>query len=199
MDNYIDSVLYFSYPYYHLSKIFDILMKGVMLMKKVSDIFDGIVENIIFACTAGFVFISFIQVIFRYVFNNSLSWSEELCRYLFVITVFFGSAVGLLHRKHVSVDVIEKIIPVKFRHYFIFMLDIFVTVFAAFLGYVGLQMATKSMTQPSPAMQVPLGYIYLAIPLGCAVMCINTLRRAIIDFKSAKQQQLESTGGDLKC
>lgn len=168
-------------------------------MKKVLNLIDGLVENIIFVCTAGFVCVSFLQVIFRYVLNNSLSWSEEFSRYLFVVSVFLGSAVGLLHRKHVSVDLVERIFPDKIKHYYILLLDIFVGIFALFLGYVGLQMAMKSMTQLSSAMQIPLGYVYLAIPLGCSLMFINIVRRAVLDFKSAKQKQKESTRRDLVC
>lgn len=165
-----------------------------MSMKKVFNQLDGLVENIIFISTAGFVLVSFIQVISRYVLNSSLSWSEELCRYLFVLTVFLGSAVGLLHRKHVSVDLMEKIIPVKIKHYYILLIDIIVGVFSLFLGYVGLQMAMKSMTQPSPAMQIPLGYVYLAIPIGCTLMFINAARRAVMDLKSNKKIENENTG-----
>ncbi|HZK86288.1 MAG TPA: TRAP transporter small permease [Desulfosporosinus sp.] len=163
-------------------------------MKKGFDHLDNIVENIIFITTAGFVLISFLQVIFRYVLNSSLSWSEELCRYLFVWTVFLGSAVGVFQSKHVSVDIMEKIVPDKIKPYYFLLIHVIVGLFSLFLGYVGLQMAMKSMTQTSPAMQIPLGYIYLAIPIGCSLMFINAARRAVMDLKYHKELQNKSAG-----
>ena len=39
--------------------------------------------------------IIFIQVIMRYVFQNSLTWSEELARYMFVWLVYFAVLRGI--------------------------------------------------------------------------------------------------------
>jgi len=43
---------------------------------------------------AAMVFIIFIQVIARYMFSSSLSWSEEVGRYLFVMMTFYGGGFG---------------------------------------------------------------------------------------------------------
>ena len=36
-----------------------------------------------------------LQVFFRYVLNNSLAWSEELARYLFIWTIYIGISYGV--------------------------------------------------------------------------------------------------------
>ncbi|MCL2601411.1 MAG: TRAP transporter small permease subunit, partial [Treponema sp.] len=46
------------------------------------------------------VIILFIQVIMRRVFNNSLFWSEELARYMFIWLVYLGISHGARLRKH---------------------------------------------------------------------------------------------------
>jgi TRAP-type C4-dicarboxylate transport system permease small subunit len=51
------------------------------------------------------LFIIFIQVICRYIFHHSLVFSEELARYLFVYTVFLGSAVLMRENGHIVVEV----------------------------------------------------------------------------------------------
>jgi len=164
-------------------------------MKKKQNLFDAIIDNIIFITIAGFVLVSFMQVIFRYILNNSLIWAEELCRYLFVWMVFFGSAVAFKDRKHISLDLVDRVLPGWIKRYFTLILDILVIAFTIFLSVVGYQLAMKSMTQPSPAMQIPLGYIYLAIPLGAAAMCINTIRRAIADFALSHKTSDEEKRG----
>ena len=154
-----------------------------MAEKKPVKLFDAFIENLVFALSLGYVIVSFLQVLFRYVFNQSLSWSEELCRYLFVWTVFIGSGIGLYHRKHVNVDLLEKALPIHIRRYFILCLDLCVIGFLVFFLIVGTQLALKNMTQLSPAMGIPLGYIYISIPFGSIVMLIYAVRAAVISFK----------------
>ena len=48
--------------------------------------------------------IIFIQVVARYVFQNSLSWSEELARYIFIWLVYLGISYGCQMRKHIKID-----------------------------------------------------------------------------------------------
>ena len=36
------------------------------------------------------VVIIFLQVVMRYVFNNSLTWSEEIARYIFLWQIWIG-------------------------------------------------------------------------------------------------------------
>jgi C4-dicarboxylate transporter DctQ subunit len=168
-------------------------------MKKVFALFDGFLENVIFICTVGYVILSFLQVIFRYVFNNSLVWSEEMCRYLFVWTVFFGSAIALKSRKHIAVDLLDKAFPVKIRKFYYVFIDLIIIIFLIVFMIIGAQLAARNMTQLSPAMQIPLGIVYLAIPIGSFVMIINAVRTAITDFKLGEKRFENSEGGNCVC
>lgn len=158
-------------------------------MKKSRKIIDDVVENILFICTVGFVMMSFSQVIFRYVLNNSISWAEEFCRYLFVWTVFFGSAVGFLHKKHIGIDLLKKFIPEKYEKYYALFINFIVIVFLIFLTKVGYGFAMRSFDQPSPAMQIPIGYIYMAVPLGSIVMVIYVIRETLFEFSLGKEEE----------
>ncbi len=52
----------------------------------------------------------FIQVIYRYVLEIPLSWSEELCRYLFIVSTFLGGAIATAERSHIEINFVELII-----------------------------------------------------------------------------------------
>jgi len=52
----------------------------------------------------------FIQVVYRYILESPLPWSEELCRYLFIITSFMGGAVATAERSHIEINFVELII-----------------------------------------------------------------------------------------
>ena len=52
-----------------------------------------------------------LQVFFRYVLNNSLSWSEELARYLFIWMIYIGISYGVKLDKHICVDAVYTFMP----------------------------------------------------------------------------------------
>ena len=52
-----------------------------------------------------------LQVFFRYVLNNSLSWSEELARYLFIWMIYIGISLGVKMDKHICVDAVYTFMP----------------------------------------------------------------------------------------
>ena len=55
------------------------------------------------------VIIIFMQVIMRYFFNTSLTWSEELSRYIFIWQVWLGSSIAFVDNQHIRVDLIFSI------------------------------------------------------------------------------------------
>ncbi|MDP2854846.1 MAG: TRAP transporter small permease subunit [Smithellaceae bacterium] len=48
-----------------------------------------------------------IQVVFRYILEIPLSFSEELCRYLFVCCTFLGGAIATAERGHIEINFTE--------------------------------------------------------------------------------------------
>ena len=49
----------------------------------------------------------FIQVIFRYILEIPLAFSEELCRFLFVACTFLGAAIATAERGHIEINFTE--------------------------------------------------------------------------------------------
>ena len=79
----------------------------------------------------------FIQVVMRYVFRNSLSWSEELARYIFLWLSWIGASYAVKERSHFRVEMFADIFKGKARK--IFELFVLLTWFAfcVFLAYQG--------------------------------------------------------------
>ena len=61
--------------------------------------------------------IIFIQVVCRYVFQNSLTWSEEMARYMFVWLVYFSVSYTARREKHIRIDAAINLYPKKARPY----------------------------------------------------------------------------------
>ena len=70
--------------------------------------FEDWVAFIIFWTLAIIVFLQFFT---RYVLNNSLSWTEEIARYLLMWITFIGAAVAMRRGTHIAVEVALLFLP----------------------------------------------------------------------------------------
>lgn len=57
------------------------------------------------------VLVTFLQVVFRYVFNHPLPWTEELAINLFVWVAFIGSSIALAKKGHYGLGLIKERLP----------------------------------------------------------------------------------------
>jgi TRAP-type C4-dicarboxylate transport system permease small subunit len=110
----------------------------------------------------------FLQVIMRKVFNNSLSWSEEMARYLFIWLIYFGISYGAKAGKHIKVEAFLGIFPKKLRPVIGIIGELFVLGFAVFIIFTSFNLVQKQIKlgQVSPAMHVPMWFMYSAPLVG---------------------------------
>ena len=162
-------------------------------MKKVLHWLDENLEMYIcIVLLALFSTILFIQVIMRYIFNNSLSWSEELARYLFIWLVFIGISYGSKQMKHLRIDVFLNIFPKKARPYVLILSDIIVMVFSAIVVYSAYTTVGKYIKthMASPAIGVPLWMIHSAAIVGYCLTFIRQIQAIIYQYKHVKNPEL---------
>jgi TRAP-type C4-dicarboxylate transport system permease small subunit len=115
------------------------------------------------------------QVFFRYVLQNPLRWTEEAARYLLIWLVLLGSGVAMRNHSHLQVDILTASLPEGPSR----VLDAIVTVLTSiFLGIVvvyGVQLTFNNMRQLSPALKLPMGIVYAALPIGGALTLLECI------------------------
>jgi TRAP-type C4-dicarboxylate transport system permease small subunit len=114
-----------------------------------------------------------LQVIFRYVFNHPLSWSEELSRYLFIWIFLLGASFAVHRRSHFGMDSFFKMLPDKGRHFLIFIIDLFMGVVILLILVQGIVLVRNAAAQLSPAMRISMSWAYASLPAGAALMAIH--------------------------
>lgn len=118
----------------------------------------------------------------RYVAGASLMWAEEATRYLAVWLVFV--VIGAAHRfgGHVRIGVALERLPPRTRAVGELVAEIALVVLAATVGWFGLDIATNNLErgQTSPALGVPMGLVYLAVPIGMGLMLLQAIERLLL-------------------
>lgn len=137
----------------------------IAAINKVIDKLEGFVM-IVFMFVATITAI--VQVIARYVFNNSLFWSEEVILYTLISMSFLAGSMGVRYGAHIAVEVLTAFAGPRLTKFLQIVSSILGILFAISLFYYGgrLFINTTAMGQLSPAMRIPVGYIYSIIPIS---------------------------------
>ena len=77
-------------------------------MKVIKFLDDKLEEYLMVFLVAVMTVLIFVQVVMRYVFSNSLAWTEELSRYLFLWSIWLGASYGVKTKTHVKLTVLTE-------------------------------------------------------------------------------------------
>lgn len=120
--------------------------------------------------------IIFSQVLARYVFQYSLTWSEELGRYIFVWMTFLGMTVAYRAGAHVALDIICAALKGYSRKTLETINDLLVIALSSAIFYSGLNLFFLGMRQKSPALKIPMQYVYIVVPISGLLLLFFALR-----------------------
>ncbi len=116
-----------------------------------------------------------VQVIFRYAFNNSLFWSEELGRALLVQLTFVGASVAWRGRAHIGMDaLVARVSPEWAWRARLLVLCVCVAFFAA-VAWHGARFALFLLPQQTAALGVSRAVVFVAVPVGGALLTLHGL------------------------
>ncbi|RPF54315.1 TRAP transporter small permease [Aquisalibacillus elongatus] len=119
----------------------------------------------------------FLQVVMREM-GSSLSWSEELGRYCFIWLVYIGISYGVKKQRHIKVDVILFLLKGKWKVLLSLFANLLFLIFAVLVVYYGSDISSNLLRlgQKSPALQVEMGLVYLAAPIGMGLTVIRLIQ-----------------------
>lgn len=102
-------------------------------------ILNHIEEVIIVSMFALMVIIIFVQVIMRKA-GNSLSWSEELGKFLFVWISWMGISLGQREGEHIKITMLTDRLPFRLAQIVNIISDIVVIIICAVIFYYGVEL-----------------------------------------------------------
>ena len=125
--------------------------------------------------TVVMVLAVFLQVVFRYVVNHPLSWSEELARYVFVWASMLGASMGVKKKTHFCLDALLKMFPQTQRKIIEAVLYVIMSALLIILVYYGTQFSSELYVQTAPGLNITMAIPYAAIPVGGLLMLLHIL------------------------
>lgn len=123
------------------------------------------------------VLVTFGQVIFRYVFEFSLPWADELARYCLVWMVFVGMVVALVRGQHVTVDLLRARYQGRVRLIMLSVIDLACAALFGTLLYGGVLLMQLAVGQTTSGLGMPKYLVYAALPVGAVLMLVELALR----------------------
>ncbi|OLO27877.1 TRAP transporter small permease protein [Alkalihalophilus pseudofirmus] len=134
------------------------------------------------------VVVVFIQVFMRYVLGSSLVWSEELARYAFIWMIYIGVSYGVKRQAHIKVDAFALIFKRTGKLVLALCANVAFLLFAILLTYYSFEVVSQ-VTRTSPAMSIPMQWVYAAPMVGLfltSIRIIQQMIKQITAFKSGE-------------
>jgi TRAP-type C4-dicarboxylate transport system permease small subunit len=131
----------------------------------------------------------FYQIILRYFFHKANTWTEELTRYSFVWLVLLGSSVATRRGKQMNVDFVVNLMPKKLAKVNYVFTNLLINALFLVIMVYGFQLVSITHKQLSAGMQIPMSYIYLALPVGGSLMFLFTIESYFDKFKQNKERE----------
>jgi len=116
----------------------------------------------------GFLVIDVVwQVFSRYVLKSPSTWTEELATMLLMWVALLGASVAFHRKGHLGVDFFVNKLPAGNRNFVELLSYIVIAFFAVIIIYGGWRIVAFTLltNQLSAALEIKMGYVYLALPI----------------------------------
>lgn len=113
--------------------------------------------------------IVFAQVVARYVFGNSIGWSEEIARALLVAITFLGCAIAMRRNTHIAIEVVFSYLPLSACRVLVTVIDLLKIGLSGTLTYMG-YVLTVTTRQKLTSVDISKAWLYGPVTAFLALM-----------------------------
>lgn len=161
-------------------------MKQDGFLKKLIFGYDKLEEYMLCASLVLTTLIIFAQIIMRSVFNNSLTWSEELTRYIFIWQIWLGVSIAQKEKQHIKVELLFNFFKgERFRAAIDIVATLILIAFNVFLVVNGSELVRQMYVRNnvSGAMRLPLYIVYAVLPLSAFILSLRLIGQVAADVR----------------
>jgi len=152
-----------------------------LFLKRLNRIEEGVAGFVLLAICL----LTFLETFLRYTISYSFPWFQEVANYTLILVTFLGAAIGVKYGTHFSMEAVTEYAPDRAAHLLkaaAFFISGLAAVLIIVYGFDQIAQ-TREFGVKTPAMQIPMYFPYLPIPLLSIPM---GLRFFILSAKHAR-------------
>jgi TRAP-type transport system small permease protein len=118
---------------------------------------------------AAMALMVFANVALRFLTDYSILWVEEASRYTMVWLAFIGSGAVLRYGAHIGIDSLQQAFP-RYGPAIRAVILLLLAGFFCTMIVIGARYAALTWAQTTPVLEIPVGAVYLAMPIGFGLL-----------------------------
>ena len=147
-----------------------------MVLQRINTLFSKIETVLLCLIIALMIGLAILEIVLRYVLGISLLWKTVMLQNLTLWLCFLGAALATAEKRHISIDVLNHILPDKIKHYCHYLIDILSITVVSILVYYGFVfLIDEQKLQATLIGTIPLWWAKTIIPIGFAIIDIHLL------------------------
>lgn len=147
-------------------------------MKKILDHFEEILSA---GCLLAMTILAFVNVISRFVFKASLSFTDEITTNLFVLLTISGASLAAKRNAHLGLNLVTDNLSAKWQKRLSIVANLLGVLFTGILVYFGVIMAYNEyrLEQLTAGMQLPEWIFGAFVPFGGILLLLRFIQKTI--------------------
>jgi TRAP-type C4-dicarboxylate transport system permease small subunit len=141
---------------------------------------EEILGGVAFVFMTGMVFVN---VICRYLLNSPIPGSDELATLAFTWATFLGASVGVRRQLHLGIEFVTRLFPARVQACCGLLVSCIIAAFSGLLFAYGLKIMATAHLKRTPVLQWSYAWVYLAVPVGAALMILRLAPIALGQFR----------------
>jgi len=129
-------------------------------------------RSLVIVLLAAMAIMVFANVVLRFLTDHSILWVEEASRYTMVWLTFIGAGLVLRYGGHIGIDSLQQATP-RLAPVLRALIVVVMALFFCAMLVIGVRYATLTWAQTTPVLEIPVGAVYLAMPVGFALMLVH--------------------------
>ena len=150
-----------------LSRILDLIALIVAIVMAISLV-------LMFVCVG-------VQVVARGIFSTSVLWLDDILMSCFTVAIFTGIALAFRNRAHLATTAIVDSLQLSTARNVGRLVDLVSALAMGGLAWIGLEFTQSAFGQFTPVLRLPLGWVYMIIPISAVVSMLFILETRISD------------------
>ncbi len=135
---------------------------------------------VVFACLM--LGITWVHIFCRYALNDSLSWSEELLKFLVVWFCLLSATFISLRREHVRIVIFKQMLPRATEKMMDYLVSFLMFAIGIMMFYIGIRLSLWAGVRKTPALRIPFFYLYSSIYVAFGIIALYELRNFLVDI-----------------
>tara|TARA_B100000575_G_C23015736_1_gene584962 strand:- start:3 stop:509 length:507 start_codon:yes stop_codon:yes gene_type:complete len=137
-------------------------------------------------CFLVMTFAILLNVFYRYVLNDPITWCPELSRFMMVAVTLFASSLAIRQNSHVGVTILVTRFPIKIQIFIYFINAVLISAFLLVLLYYGAVLAfVEGPLQTAPSLRISMMFAFIPLPLGAFLMLLQVFEKTYSEIKQA--------------